>query len=125
MHQWKLRKAAYHPELRAHPQTARYRLAAKPLLSPLRPADHSTRKTRVSASVPVRLMLQPGSRLTRRPHYPSRGHAGAHRVWLYISEAEVEVWCALKVSRYSSASGAAGGGGGGAGSEGRREGVAV
>lgn len=44
-------------------------------------------------------------------------------MWLYISEeeaeVEVEAWCALKVSRYSSASGAAGGGGG-AGSEGGR-----
>lgn len=118
MHQWNLRRAAYHPERRAHPQTSRYRLATKSLLSPLRSADHSTRKTRVSASVPVRLMLQePGSRLSRRPHHPSRGQAGAHRVWLYESgeEAKVEVWCALKVSRYSSASGAAGGG---AGSEG-------
>lgn len=45
MHQWNLRRAAYHPELRAHPQTARYRLATKSLLSPLRPADHSTKKT--------------------------------------------------------------------------------
>lgn len=80
----------------------------------------STRKTRVSASVPVRLMLQePGSRLSRRPHHPSRGQAGAHRMWPYISEAEVEVsqsvplqlgqWCCRRRRRRSSERGRDGG----------------